>query len=343
MKKVLIRAAGGYERLELVEEAATPLAPGEVRVEVAAVGVNFADVIVRMGLYSSAKEYVGWPITPGFEFSGRVVEIGEGETSFELGQPVVGLTRFGAYASEVCVPAHQLFPLPEGYTMEEAAGFQVVHLTAHYALHRLCLLSPGQRVLVHSAAGGVGGALLQLARLAGLASLGVVGASHKVEAARALGATEVVDKKSQDLWACAEKFAPEGFDAVFDANGVSTLRESYRHLAPEGRLVVYGFHTMFPRRGGRPNWLQLALSWLRTPRFDPFELVERNRAVLGFNLSYLFGQEALLSEVMGELLAHAAAGRLEKPKVTSYPLAEVARAHADLESGATVGKLVLVP
>jgi NADPH:quinone reductase-like Zn-dependent oxidoreductase len=343
MKKVLIRSAGGYDRLELVEAESGSLAAGEVRVEVEAIGVNFADVIIRMGLYSSAKEYVGWPITPGFEFSGRVVEVAAGVEGFEVGQAVLGLTRFGAYASEVCVPAHQLFALPEGYSMEEAAGFQVVFLTAYYALHRLCLLSPGQRVLVHSAAGGVGGALLQLAKLAGLASLGVVGASHKVEAARTLGATEVVDKSTEDLWARAEAFAPEGFDAVFDANGVSTLRESYRHLAPEGRLVVYGFHTMFPRRGGRPNWLQLALSWLRTPRFDPFQLVERNRAVMGFNLSYLFGQEALLGEVMGVLLDHAAAGRLEKPTVTAYPLAEVARAHADLESGATVGKLILVP
>ena len=343
MKKILIRKAGGYDRLELEEAADLVPAAGEVVVEVEGIGVNFADVVVRMGLYSSAKEYVGWPITPGFEFAGKVAALGADVSGFELGQEVLGLTRFGAYASQVCVSADLLFPVPKGYSCADASAFAVVFLTAFYALHRLCSLEPGARILVHSAAGGVGGALLQLAHIADLRALGVVGASHKVDAARELGATEVVDKSKQDLWSAVREFAPEGYDAVFDANGVATLKQSYRNLGPEGRLVVYGFHSMFPRRGGRPNWLQLAASWLRTPRFNPFDLVERNRAVLGFNLSYLFARESLLGEAMGELLAHAEAGRLKKPTITTYPLAEVARAHADLESAATIGKLVLVP
>jgi len=300
-------------------------------------------VIVRMGLYSSAKKYVGWPITPGFEFAGKVMSIGPGVTGFEVGQDVMGLTRFGAYASEVCTQARLLFPVPRGYSNAEASAFTVVFMTAYYALHRLCALERGSNVLIHSAAGGVGGALVQLAKLAGMRSLAVVGGSHKVDAALDLGASEVVDKSAADLWGRAEEFAPDGFDGVFDANGVTTLRQGYRHLAPEGRLVIYGFHTMFPRRGGRPNWWHLATSWIRTPWFNPFDLVQSNKAVLGFNLSYLFSRRALLETSMAELLGHANSGAVKKPVIKTYPLVEVATAHADLESGTTVGKLVLIP
>jgi hypothetical protein len=202
---------------------------------------------------------------------------------------------------------------------------------------------PGEWVLVHSAAGGVGSALLQIARAAGCHVVGVVGAEHKVAAAQALGATLVIDRSRADLWAAARGIAPAGFAAVFDANGVSTLADSYGHLAPAGRLVVYGFHSMLPRRGGRPNWLRLAWDYLRTPRFSAMDLVNRNKSVMGFNLSYMFHRGDLLGAAMGRILGGFAAGTLRMPAVTTYPLTEVAQAHADLESGRTVGKLVLVP
>jgi len=341
--QVVIHRPGGLDRL-CVEERAKPVpGPGEVLVEVDGVGVNFADVIVRMGLYSSAKEFVGWPITPGFEFAGRIGALGEGVDQFALGDEVVGVVLFGAYASHVCVPVTQLFPLPPGMTTVEAAVFPVVFLTAWYALERLCCLERGARILVHSAAGGVGGALLQLARIAGLESLAVVGATHKVATARALGASEVVDKSQGDLWRSAEKFAPNGFGAVFDANGFTTLKQSYAHLAPEGRLVVYGFHAMFPKSGGKPNPLRLAWDYLRTPRLNAFHMSQHNHSVMAFNLSYLFGKEELLRGAMSDLFGQVVRGELVKPEITEFSLRDVAKAHAALESGSTVGKLVLIP
>ncbi len=343
MRKVVIHRAGGHDRLEVEEHPDPTPGAGEVLIEVEGIGVNFADVVVRLGLYASAKEYVGWPVTPGFEVAGRIAALGEGVGSVEVGDPVIGLTRFGGYAEKVNVPVHQVFPIPGGVAVTEAAAFSVVFLTAWYALSRLCRLERGATVLVHSAAGGVGGALLQLAAIAELRAIGVVGGSHKVEGARALGAVEVIDKSVDDLWRTAESLAPGGYAAIFDANGVSTLKQSYAHLAPEGRLVVYGFHSMFSKRGGRTNPLRLLWGWLRTPRFNPFDMSQRNRSVLAFNLSYLFDQREVLSEAMGELLGHVSAGRLVAPKVSEYSLGDVARAHADLESGRTVGKLVLVP
>ncbi len=345
MRQVVIRRPGGYDRLAIESGPDRAPGPGEVAIEVEAAGVNYADCVVRMGLYASAKKYVGWPITPGFEFAGRVVAAGEGAAgagrAFALGAPVFGVTRFGGYASRVVVPGEQVFARPASLSALEAAAFPTVFLTAHYALFELAAARPGARALVHSAAGGVGSALVQLCRASGVRAFGVVGGAHKVEAARAFGAEVVVDKGRRDLWREARAFAPGGFDAAFDANGYTTLRQSYRHLAPTGRLVVYGFHSMLPRRGGRPNYAALALSFLRTPSFSPLALVGDNKAVFGFNLSYLFDRRDFLRDATASLLARLGAGEIRPPTVRAYPVERVAEAHRELESGRTIGKLVL--
>jgi NADPH:quinone reductase-like Zn-dependent oxidoreductase len=332
VRKVSIGKPGGYRRLEIVDAADPTPAPGEVAIEVAAAGVNFADCVIRMGFYESQKKLVGWPITPGFEIAGTRIGGGPG------GQ-VLAVTRFGGYASRVVVPESQVFALPPQLDLEQAAGFPVVFLTAYYALCELAHPRPGATILVHSAAGGVGSAAVQIARILGARVVGVVGASHKVAA---VDAEVVIDKSREDLWAAAARAAPEGYDVILDANGATTLKESYRHLAPTGRLVAYGFHSMLrTREDGRVRWLPLLRSFLKTPRFEPIRMVNENRSLLCFNLSYLFAKEDLLKEAMGRLLSWLSEGKLRPLPVTAYPVAEVARAHRDLESGRTVGKLVL--
>lgn len=341
MRKVVIPRAGSYDVLRIEEHPDPAPGPGEVLVAVEAAGVNYADCVVRMGLYESAKKYVGWPITPGFEVAGTVAAVGPGVEGVAVGDRVLAVTRFGGYATRVVVPRHQVFPLPRPFSVPEAAGFPAVHMTAWYALRELVRLRPGMRVLVHSAAGGVGSALLQIGKIAGCFMVGVVGASHKVEVARRLGADAVIDKSAEPLWPAAERHAPEGYDVVLDANGVETLRQSYQHLGSAGRLVVYGFHTMMPRQGGRPNYLKLGVDFVRTPRFSPLDLCNDNKSVLAFNLSYLFHKADLLREGMGELLGWVEEGKIKAPPVTTFPLDRVADAHRDIESGKTVGKLVL--
>ncbi|MGH7858898.1 MAG: synaptic vesicle VAT-1 family membrane protein [Candidatus Binatia bacterium] len=343
MRKVVIHRAGGYDRLSIEEHPDPPPGPGEVRLAVDAIGVNYADCMVRMGLYASAREYVGWPITPGFEVAGAVETLGPGVTDVEPRSAVVAVTRFGGYATKIVVPASQVFRPPRGFTTEEAAGFPVVFLTASYALFELAHPRPGARILIHSAAGGVGGALVQLAKIAACDVTAVVGAPHKVEVALELGADRAIDKSRDDLWREAERHAPGGYDVVLDANGASTLRGSYAHLARGGKLVVYGFHSMIPKEGGRPDWLKLAVDWLRTPRFSPLRMTGENRSVLAFNLSHLFDRTELLREWMGRLVAWADEGRIRPPPVTTFPLDRVAEAHRVLESGETAGKLVLLP
>ena len=343
MRAVVIPRAGGYERLVIEHRPDPTPGPGEVAIDVRAIGVNYADCVVRMGLYQSAKDYVGWPITPGFEVAGDVLAVGPGVGDLAPGDPVIGVTRFGGYATRLVVPRARVFRLPPLLDAAQAAAFPAVSLTAYFALFELAHPHAGDDVLVHSAAGGVGSVLVQLAKAAGCRVVGVVGQSHKVSFVRTLGADVVIDKSREDLWRAAKAAAPGGYAVILDANGAETLRHSYDHLGRPGKLVVYGFHTMLPRKGGKPDLVRLALGWLKTPRFDPLAMTSENRSVLAFNLSYLFEKSGVLEEGMSRLFAWLDEGRLRPPAVTRYRFDDVADAHRDLESGATTGKLVLIP
>jgi NADPH:quinone reductase-like Zn-dependent oxidoreductase len=342
MQRIVIRKPGGYDALELVEQADPEPGPGEIVIACEACGVNYADGIIRMGLYASAKKLHGYPITPGFEVAGRIASIGAGVNDWRPGDAVIGLTLFNGYASHLRLPAEGVFACPEGLDMAQAATIPTVFLTAWWMVHRQVHPEPGDTWLVHSAAGGVGSALLQLARLAGVRAIGVVGAAHKREHALAMGAAGVIDKSAEPLWSAAERLAPGGYQAIFDANGVATLGDSYTHLAPTGKLVVYGFHSMLPR-DGRLNWLRLARDWLRTPRFNPLRMTQENRSVLAANLSFLQSHAPSLRAGMLWLLQGFVAGRLQPLPVECHPLADAAGAQRRLESGQTIGKLALIP
>lgn len=342
-RRIRIDRPGNYNVLRLEPFAVGSPGTDQVLIEVVAAGVNYADGIIRMGLYESAKTLHGYPITPGFEVSGRVLEVGAAVTRFKAGDEVVALTLFDGYSSHLLLEHDRVFARPACLSFDQAAAVPTVFLTAWFMVHELASARAGERWLVHSAAGGVGGALAQLGRLAGCAVTGVVGHADKAGAARAAGCTHVIDKAGEDLWRRAEAIAPGGFDAIFDANGVSTLGQSYRHLAPAGRLCIFGFASMLPRGRGVPQWPRLAWDWLRTPRFNPLDMTRRNRSVIACNLSFLSAQGPRLIRGMEWLLARFASGELAPPPVTAYALGDAARAQAAIESGRTVGKLVLHP
>lgn len=337
MQRVLVRRPGGHEALEPVEEADPAPGPGQYRVRVKAAGVNYADVIVREGWYEAARGL--YPLAPGFEFAGVIDGAGPGAEGFRDGDRVFGFTRFGGYSSVQIAEPARLRRMPEGWDFAECAALPAVQFTAYHALFHVAKVAKGETILVHSAAGGVGTALLQQARIAGLRSVAVVGSAAKVATAREFGADAVV-VRGPDLWSDVDRAAPEGLDAVFDANGVTTPRPGYERLRPGGRLVVYGFAEMMPR-GGRPSWPRLAWNWLRIPRFSPLDMTGKNRAVMGFNVVYLTERAELAREGFDAIAGWAADGRLRRPLVTSFPAAAAADAHRALESGTTVGKLVL--
>ncbi len=344
--RISIPGPGGYDRLR-IEPIAVPVAgPGEVVIEVVAAGVNFADCFIRWGLYDSAKKYVGWPITPGFEVSGRVHSVGPTSPTsgaqLRPGDEVYAVTRFGGYSRYVKVPSHQVFRKPIHWSFEEAAGFPAVYVTAYHALFHHVVIRKGARILVHSAAGGVGHALLQLCRLSGFHAVGVVGRTDKVPVAIKYGAESVIDKSRDDLWTLAKALSPQGYDVILDANGPETQRASFNHLRETGKLIAYGFHNLATQgKSGRLNWFRLATEFFRIPRFSPLELTNTNKSIIGFNLSFLFERIDLLDEAFAALNTWIAEGKLLPPPVTVFPAAEVARAHELLESGRTTGKVVL--
>lgn len=343
MKKVVIHKAGDYKQLKIEECQSLSASGNEVVVDVKATGINYADIVIRWGLYESAKQMVGWPITPGFEYSGIVKAVGPNVQRFKVGDKVIGVSLFNAYASEVKVPENYLYHLPEKMSYEDAAGFPAVMMTAYHALFQNVVVRPGMTALIHSAAGGVGSSLVQLCRIYGIKTVGVVGSSHKVQSVKDLGCDYVIDKSKENLWKKVEEYAPNGVDLAFDANGPETLKESYNHLAACGKLISYGAHSMLPKTGGKVNWPKLIKDYLKAPRFNPINMTSENKSLITFNLSFLFARQDLFTEAMSQLLKWYEEGKLRAPVVKSFPMEEVGEAHKQLESGMTIGKLVLVP
>jgi synaptic vesicle membrane protein VAT-1 len=250
--------------------------------------------------------------------------------------------------------------------MAQAASLPAVSLTALYALvlagnfvpsstslpsstcsSRISSMSQPQNraILIHSAAGGVGSMLIQMSKLLGLSPIvGVVGRSSKVDAAKALGCDVVIDKSHENLWQAASKAAPNGYSAICDANGVATLSESYLHLAPTGRLVVFGFHSNLPMGQDMLSpmeWLKMVVRMVQLPKFDAMDLVTSNKGVLGFNLSFFVDEMDLLGQLYDQIGTWISNGQLVCPRVVEMDLADITQAHDLIQSGTSVGKIVI--
>ena len=320
--------------------------------------VNYADCTIRWGLYESAKKFVGWPIVPGFDVAGVIDSVGEYKdgddptTNFVKGDRVFGVTLFGAYSDRILIPKIQLRKIPDGISFAQAASLPAVSMTALYALSLAgyfpigSLMYSNNSILIHSAAGGVGSMLVQISKVLGLGPIvGVVGSTSKVEEAKSLGCDVVIDKSKEDLWKRAEEVAPhDGFKTIMDANGVSTLQQSYDHLAPTGRLVVFGFHSNLPL--GRDmlspmEWIRMAKKQNEMPKFDPMDLTVENKSVLGFNLSFFAGEQEIVSTLFDQICSWLKDGALRCPRVVTMKMSQIAEAHSLIQSGSSIGKIVI--
>ena len=338
-RRIIIDKPGSYGVFRYDAAPIEDPLPGEIQVDVRACGINFADTTVRLGFYAAAKGK--YPICPGLEFAGVVNRVSKQINGFGPGDRVFGVSRFGGYTTAINSPTEHLWRLPDHWDFIRGASFPVAYLTAYYGLHHVGHLGKDDVVLVHSAAGGVGTALLHLLNINGNTSVGVVGRSEKVPVAKEAGASFIIDKSSRSLWAEAEELSPGGFDLILDANGASTLKGSYHHLKPAGRLLIFGFASMFSR-SGKKNYPKLLWTYLRTPRFNPLDLTGSNKTISGFNLIYLFDRATLFREIIEDLLRWESAGKLPPVPHTPFPFEDVVGAHKGIESGKSVGKLVLV-
>ena len=342
-----------------------------------AFSVNYADCTIRWGLYESAKKFVGWPIVPGFDIAGTVERISDDDddddddptknekdhnsrrhTSSRLvvGDRVFGCSLFGAYSNHIVIPTIQLRKIPNFIdSFATAAAFPAVSLTALYALHLAGyypIISSGEgrskfsnkSILIHSAAGGVGSMLVQMSKILGLYVVGIVGSTSKVEDAYTLGCDVVIDKSTQNLWLEVEKASSRGYSTIMDANGVSTLNDSYNHLAPSGRLIVFGFHSNLPLGSAMLSpleWLRMAGRMISMPKFDAMDLTVSNKSVLGFNLSFFADEVEILSDMFDQILIWIEEGKLNCPRVCEMTMDKVGEAHSFIQSGKSSGKIVL--
>jgi NADPH:quinone reductase-like Zn-dependent oxidoreductase len=336
MRDIVITRYGGPEVMEVRERPTPEPGPGEVRIRVKAAGVNFADILARMGLYPDAPPP---PLVAGYEVSGYIDAIGPGPTRHEAGRHVLAVTRFGGYADHAIVPADFVWPVPAKLSHNEAAAIPIAYLTAVVALYRMANLKSGETVLVHSAGGGVGIAATQLARLRRSIVIGTASPS-KHGALRAMGIDHLLDSGSADLEAeVANLTGGRGVDVVLDARGGEQLGQSYRMLAPLGRLVVYGSTALVVGRVRDEGRVQSFLQ--QRPMFDPLDLMNSNKGVFGLNLAHLWGERRFAAASMEALLTDFAGGRLQAVVAKAFPLAQAGEAHAFLQDRGNIGKVVL--
>jgi NADPH2:quinone reductase len=340
--RIIVTHYGGPDALKMVEEECPEPKAGEVRVRVLAAGVSLPDIMAREGIHPETPPV---PFTPGWDLVGVVDRLGDGVSGIELGQRVAAMPIHGAYAEFVCLPQRELIPVPCGLDAAEAVSLVLNYITAYQMLRRSTKVKPGQRALIHGAAGGVGTALLQLGRLAGLEMYGTC-SSRGAQAVTDLGAIPI-DYQHQDFVKEIHRLTSEGVDAVFDPIGGLHLWHSRKALRPGGRVVGYGLITSIRGEGltsGRPGrrqrfrgtaifGLYIAGGWLLPgrKRVVPYSIQTLKRLKPEW-----FRQDLI---TLFDLLQQ----QKIKPLIAQrFPLGEARHAQELLGKGGVIGKIVLV-
>ena len=313
--------------------------PGEVRVQARACGLNFAEISARQGIYPAAPKP---PCVVGYEGAGVVDQVGEGVDDIAIGARVLFVSRFGGHSDRVVVARYMLVPIPDALDFPEAAALPVNYLTAYQMLFRLRRIEPGDRVLVHAAAGGVGTAVLQLCQTVDdVTTFGTASAS-KHDHVRAQGCTHPIDYHSKDYVDAVEELTNgEGVDLVCDALGGADWKKGYSLLRPSGMLVCFGLANA--SKAGKRSLVRVAGQLLRTPRFGPMGLMGDNRSVAGLDLGSLWGHEAKIQEGLRKVVGFWETGAARPHIDGTYAFDDAAQAHERLERGKNVGKVLLVP
>lgn len=340
MRAMVVRRYGPPEVFEYSEVPDPQPAAGQVLVRVRAVGVNFADLLQRMGIYPGTPKP---PFIPGFEVAGIVEQVSSSPQpptpDLAPGARVVALPMFSAYAERVAVPAHLVFRLPDDVPFAEAAAIPVNYLTAYHSMFQMGNLQPGDRILIHGAAGGVGIAAVQLARARQLEIFGTTGPS-KQDFLRQIGVGHPIDYTREDFQQAVRRIAADGIEMVMDPIGGKSFAKSCDCLGPTGRLVVYGFSAAAGPEGKRSLWRGLK-ALAQTPRFHPLVLMRRNISVIGVNLGRMKGREVLLRRQLEEIFRMYAAGQVKPVIGKTFPLEQAAEAHRYIHARQNIGKVVL--
>ncbi len=336
MRAVVITKHGGPAVLQVQERPDPEIQPGHVRIQVAAAGINFADVMARMGLYQDAPKP---PCVVGYEVAGTILELGEGvsEThpSFTPGQRVMAGTMFGGYASQVVVPAADVVPLPEHLSFQQGAAIPVNYGTAWAGLIGYGNLQPGERVLVHSAGGGVGIAATQIAKRTGAVVYGTASPAKHSRIIE-LGVDRAVDYTRSGWERDIGKF-----DVILDAIGGRSFRTSYNLLRPGGRLVAFGASSVVS--GQRRNLVTALRTVARMPRFNMIKQMSESKAVIGLNMLTLWKDRGTLAPWIAPMSQMLADGTINPVVAGEFSFEEAGAAQTMIVERRNIGKVVLTP
>lgn len=338
MKQIFITAAGGPEKLQLRESADPQPGMNEMRVRVAASGINFADILARKGLYPDAPKL---PCVVGYEVSGTVDAVGEDVDKDWVGREVFGMTRFGGYSDTVVVPQDQMFEKPASLSHEQAAAIPVNYLTAWQLLVVMGALTSDEKLLIHNAGGGVGLAAIDIGRHIGATLIGTASAG-KHAFLHERGLHEAIDYRAQD-WAVEldRLLDGRGVELITDPLGGNHWKKSYKALRATGRLGMFGISTASESK--LPGPLRLAKLAAGIPFFHPLSLMDKNRAVFGVNMGHLWHEVAKIRVWMQTLLLGIEDGWVRPHVDKVFPFAEAGAAHSYIEERRNIGKVVLVP
>jgi NADPH:quinone reductase-like Zn-dependent oxidoreductase len=336
MRAIVITRHGGPEVLQVQERPTPTPKAGEVLIRVRASGINFADLMARAGLYPEAPEP---PSVVGYEVSGEIAGLGEGVSGLAVGDRVLSFTQFGGYAEYVAVPAEAAAKMPDTMSFEVGAALPVNYATAYHALHQVGSLKAGERVLVQSAAGGVGTAAIDMIFAAGAEPIAVASRS-KHDFLRARGVTKLIGREEHFMAALQKITQFKGVDIFLDSSG-EDWRDAYATLAPGGRLIMFGVSAIV--EGPRRNLLAAAKKLLFAPRFNPIKLMNDNRGVLGINMN-TFGQRApeKVAQELTALMAMYAEGKLHPHVDITFPPERAGEAHQYIHDRKNIGKVLIV-
>ena len=340
MRQIWITRAGPPEVLQVREAPDPEPKAGELRIRVEASGINFADILGRMGMYPDQPPI---PVVPGYEVGGRVDAAGQGAERSWIGRDVIALTRFGGYTDTICVPAKQVFARPPGMSALDGAAIPVNYFTAWQLIVVMGALKRDETMLVHSAGGGVGIAATQIAKHLGAQVIGTASAGKHAEL-RALGVDHLIDYRTEDFEARTREITGgRGVELILDAVGGESWKKSYRVLAPTGRLGMFGVSAA--ASGKERSVLGFVSLLANTPwfQFNPLSLMNANKGVFGVNLGHMWGEVDRIREWAERLLDLWAQG-IVKPKIArSFRFEEAPQAHHFIQDRKNIGKVLLVP
>ncbi len=337
MKQIVITKYGDPDVLKIQERKDPQPSAEEVLIKVKAIGVNFADILARKGLYPDAPKP---PCVVGYEVSGTVESAGPGVDASIVGQSVVALTRFNGYSDRVCVPEKAVFTIPESLDFEHAAAIPLNYLTAYQLLYVMGGLKKGESVLIHNAGGGVGLAALDIslhleATTYGTSSVG----KHSFLMER--GLNYPIDYRNQDfLSSIMSLTGGKGVEMVLDPIGGNNWKKSYKALRPTGRLGLFGVSTVTDSTMGRV--FQFIKLIAQTPRYNPLRLMNANKGVFGVNLGHLWNERDKISGWMQEILKGVEKGWVRPHVDRTFRFEQAGKAHRYIEARKNIGKIVLV-